>query len=1504
MKLSKALALLLSLAMLFSLATVAVAADTRQQEALDRWTENGVLDGIEADVGESISRGDSSIVYANLFGLTELGDLSGFTDIDANAPYYEAMQKCYAAGIFIGNGDGTMTPDNDLNREQFFTTFARGVGLREAAEAENEFDDQDKIASWAEGSVNALANRGYVKGMGDGTVAPKRTMTVGNLVYLLDQTIGGYANEAGAAVEGTGDGRMTVIAAPDVTVSGEAGDLIVAEGAADGSLTLQDATVDTLTVGASADLVLDGETSIEAIEVTNGAEGATISVAADAEIGSVTNAAEGVTVSGEGAVAEVTSSEAIEVTTPNTAVTTEKTEEIDGGTKTTTESYTNDEAGEKGDVTTVTATETVDEEGTATKTTETEVAKTDGSSTKTVESETTAADGSTSKTTATEEIAADGSSTKTTATEETAADGSTKTTTETEAVAADGTSTKTTETEETAADGSRVKTTETATTDADGVTTTTTETTTTDAEGNTETTTETTKTDAEGNEVKDDAGSSGSSGGSSSGGSSSGSTTPDDDDDEPATVAVKSVAITEKDDVGINGYGLHYYDAADLYALYLYADADSTYQLEWTVEPSNATNKNVTWTSSDTSVVEVSSTGLLTIKGKDGCAEVTVKTASDGKTATVRVYTLIPAPLTFINSTNENEKYEAEAFSQAILWYFDDPTGEFIADAFGITFTPPAEGAVFAGWADENNNIVYVDTEAFEKAILPDENFSPRTFKAIWTEAEPTTVAVTGITLDKTTLELVKDGEAGVTDNVTLVATIAPENATEKGIVWSTSDNTIASVDSQGEVHAGGPGTATITATAKDNPEIKATCTVTVSAAAHTHTYGAATYTWAQDNSECTASHTCTVDGCGYEETETVAATSDTTPATCKAAGSTVYTSAAFTHAGFEVQTKTVEIPIDADAHSWGNWTVTTPATEDAEGVETRVCANDPSHTETRAIPKLTHTHTLTAHAAVPATCTAAGTEAYWECTGCHRLFSDAQGTNEIQEPVAIAKLAHTLTEHAVAEKTCTTAGNSTAYWECSVCHKYFSDAQGTSEITADTVAGYVIPAGHTLTSHPAVAKTCTTAGNSTAYYECSVCHKYFSDAQGTTEISADTVAGYVIPAGHNYEGVAYSSNDSDHWKECSACHEDSDHEAHTWGDWGGSTATCTAAGVETRTCTVCHAEQTRDVDALGHDWGEWAVTTEPTASEAGVLTRVCQNDNDHTETQPIAAGVARIGIVSYPTLAEAIEAAKDGGTVKLLADHSGVVSISGSDYNLTLDLNGYNITYAGVPLYVTGGAKLTIVNTNTTYTEFSEEHNGIYDTRTGETGSGCLVAHDPGTEVTIRAGYFYGYNGNKTAIYAYSGAVITIYDCLVNTAAPIDSGDPPDANKEGKIFYAGAGDERSSVSFPNGAYPGKIVVYGGTFNGRFSNSNWGVYVITGGTFDRNVVVTYNNPLDGDRHPTETSTKIGTVLFTEAVTYEYYDHANNVFGPDTTWVPAGYTVNDNGNGTYSVVATS
>ena len=86
-----------------------------------------------------------------------------------------------------------------------------------------------------------------------------------------------------------------------------------------------------------------------------------------------------------------------------------------------------------------------------------------------------------------------------------------------------------------------------------------------------------------------------------------------------------------------------------------------------------------------------------------------------------------------------------------------------------------------------------------------------------------TTVKVTSITLDKTSLPM-HVGDA----DVTLTATVAPDDATDKTVTWSSDKEAVATVDATGKVHAVAIGIATITATANDGSGIKATCDVSV----------------------------------------------------------------------------------------------------------------------------------------------------------------------------------------------------------------------------------------------------------------------------------------------------------------------------------------------------------------------------------------------------------------------------------------------------------------------------------------------------------------------------------------------------------------------------------------------------------------------------------------------------------------------------------------------------
>ena len=221
-----------------------------------------------------------------------------------------------------------------------------------------------------------------------------------------------------------------------------------------------------------------------------------------------------------------------------------------------------------------------------------------------------------------------------------------------------------------------------------------------------------------------------------------------------------------------------------------------------------------------------------------------------------------------------------------------------------------------------------------------------------------------------------------------------------------------------------------------------------------------------------------------------------TTAATCTGTGVRTFTC---TLCG---ATKTENI--SALGHAYGEWTTTTEPTCGNPGEKRRVCANDPTHVEVEVIPA---TGVHVPGDLVPgtaATCTEAGTHDHYVCQQCGANI-DAQG-NLIN--IAIPATGHTVVEDAEVAATCTETGL-TAGSHCSVCH-------------AVIVAQTVVPAtGHTMEATAALAATCTTPGNS-AYWYCSECGKYFSDANGETEIAANS---WIIPAaGHTW--VAFQEGD------------------------------------------------------------------------------------------------------------------------------------------------------------------------------------------------------------------------------------------------------------------------------------------------------------------------------------------------------------------------------------------
>ena len=231
-------------------------------------------------------------------------------------------------------------------------------------------------------------------------------------------------------------------------------------------------------------------------------------------------------------------------------------------------------------------------------------------------------------------------------------------------------------------------------------------------------------------------------------------------------------------------------------------------QLTATVSPENATNKNVIWTSSDTSVVTVSDGKVTALK--PGTTAIIVTSEDGGKIATCNIMV--------------NEKiYPVTGIS------LDQETVEMIeGEELQLTATITPENASNKNviWSSSDESVVIVSEGKMKAIKAGTATVTVTTEDGSKTATCNVTVnekvySVTGVTLDKTSVEMVED------DEIQLTAIIAPENATNKNVTWTSSNTSVASV-SDGKVKALKAGAATITVKTEDGGKT-AECEVTIS---------------------------------------------------------------------------------------------------------------------------------------------------------------------------------------------------------------------------------------------------------------------------------------------------------------------------------------------------------------------------------------------------------------------------------------------------------------------------------------------------------------------------------------------------------------------------------------------------------------------------------------------------------------------------------------------------
>lgn len=185
---------------------------------------------------------------------------------------------------------------------------ARVLELTGRSQGISAFRDADQVADWAKGAVGAMAHAGYVQGSG-GNIMPTAPITRAEVAVMLDNMFTETFDKAGTYTEDVDS--SAVISADDVTLQGItiAGDLIVAEGVADGHVVLDGVTVEGKLIvrgGGTNSVVIKGDSKVDVVTVARQGGGVRVSVEGDAQVGEVVVSGEDQQVKVDGAVDSVT----------------------------------------------------------------------------------------------------------------------------------------------------------------------------------------------------------------------------------------------------------------------------------------------------------------------------------------------------------------------------------------------------------------------------------------------------------------------------------------------------------------------------------------------------------------------------------------------------------------------------------------------------------------------------------------------------------------------------------------------------------------------------------------------------------------------------------------------------------------------------------------------------------------------------------------------------------------------------------------------------------------------------------------------------------------------------------------------------------------------------------------------------------------------------------------------------------------------------------------------
>lgn len=297
--------------------------------------QNGLLNGSNGQINSSglLIRAQMAAIINRAFAARKTADLSVYSDANTSAWYYNDLELAVAMRTFQG-ANGKLNPEAPITREEAFVVLTRAFALESGdTSVLNNYTDGASVSAWAQSSVAALIENGYVNGA-NGKLNPKTSITRAEFAKVISEMASTYA-DADDSLSATVDGSV-IVRENSVSLSGKTinGDLIIADGVSRIDLTGVTVTGRIVLRGgesgvtfkdtkagkgiiANTDIAVSG--SVDNITV---AQGSAITVNSGASVGSINVNAEGAKITGAGKVGTVkANANNVTVTTTGTKVT-------------------------------------------------------------------------------------------------------------------------------------------------------------------------------------------------------------------------------------------------------------------------------------------------------------------------------------------------------------------------------------------------------------------------------------------------------------------------------------------------------------------------------------------------------------------------------------------------------------------------------------------------------------------------------------------------------------------------------------------------------------------------------------------------------------------------------------------------------------------------------------------------------------------------------------------------------------------------------------------------------------------------------------------------------------------------------------------------------------------------------------------------------------------------------------------------------------------------------